>query len=188
MPEKSGFEGELEALGAVFAALEPLGDEGRRFVLEAVASRLGLGLPGPPPGPRPGAGDPEADAPGPGPGGAESPKDFLREKHPASDVQRVACLAYYLTHMRDQAHFKSRDLVELNREAALPPINMSRAVANATAQNGYLVVAGQGNKQISALGEDVVKALPDRDAAREVEAAKRPKPKRKKGARKKSVA
>src|SRR5689334_20180124 len=29
-----------------------------------------------------------------------SPKEFMAEKAPATDVERVACLAYYLTHYR----------------------------------------------------------------------------------------
>src|SRR5258708_15910352 len=32
---------------------------------------------------------------------ASSPKQFLVEKQPRTDVERVACLAYYLTHYRD---------------------------------------------------------------------------------------
>ena len=43
-----------------------------------------------------------------------SPKEFLRDKKPASDVERVACLAYYLTHHRDIPHFKTVDISALN--------------------------------------------------------------------------
>ena len=34
-----------------------------------------------------------------------SPKDFLMEKAPNTDVERIACLAYYLTHYRSTPHF-----------------------------------------------------------------------------------
>src|SRR5437762_3507811 len=30
-----------------------------------------------------------------------SPKDFMFQKQPRTDVERIACLAYYLTHYRD---------------------------------------------------------------------------------------
>src|ERR1700720_4579126 len=30
-----------------------------------------------------------------------SPKEFLRDKNPVTDVERVTCIAYYLTHYRD---------------------------------------------------------------------------------------
>lgn len=56
---------------------------------------------------------------------------------------------------------------------------MSRAVNNATNQSRYLAAAGHGRKQITALGEDVVNALPDQDAVKAVE-QQGIKPKRKK--------
>jgi len=46
-----------------------------------------------------------------------SPKDFLLEKQPRTDVERIACLAYYLTHYRATPHFKTIDLSILNTEA-----------------------------------------------------------------------
>ena len=36
-----------------------------------------------------------------------SPKEFMLEKKPRTAVERVACLAYYLTHYRDLPHFKT---------------------------------------------------------------------------------
>jgi hypothetical protein len=47
-----------------------------------------------------------------------TPKQFLLEKEPRTDVERIACLAYYLTHYRDMPHFKTIDLNKLNTEAA----------------------------------------------------------------------
>src|SRR5436309_11534705 len=49
-----------------------------------------------------------------------SPKEFLRDKHPMTDVERVTCLAYYLAHYRDTPHFKTVDISTLNTEAAQP--------------------------------------------------------------------
>lgn len=102
-----------------------------------------------------------------------SPKDFLFQKQPKTDVERVACLAYYLTHFRDTPHFKTVDISKLNTEAAqIKFSNAAFAVANA-ANAGLLASAGKGAKQISALGERYADALPDRSAAREVMASMR---------------
>lgn len=97
-----------------------------------------------------------------------SPKDFIMEKQPRTDVERVACLAYYLTHYRNTPHFRTLDISKMNTDAAQPKFsNAAKAVDNAT-QSGYLVPATKGTKQLSAPGEQFVQALPDRDAAKEV--------------------
>jgi hypothetical protein len=110
-----------------------------------------------------------------------SPKEFLFQKKPQSDVERVAVLAYYLTHYRDTPYFKTLDISKLNTEAAQAKFsNAAYAVDNAT-KYGYLVPASKGNKQISASGELFVQALPDRDAAKQVMQNARPRRKSKKG-------
>jgi hypothetical protein len=108
-----------------------------------------------------------------------SPKEFLRDKQPKTDVEKVACLAYYLTHYRETPHFKTIDISKLNTEAAQPKLsNAAMAVDNAT-KTHYLVPAAKGNKQISASGELFVQALPNRDLARSEMMKFRPKRKRK---------
>ncbi len=103
------------------------------------------------------------------------PKDFLLDKNPKTDVERIACLAYYLTTFRDTPHFKTFDLSKLNTEAAQPKFaNAANSVNNALKQ-GYLVQASKGQKQLSAAGERFVQALPDRDAAREAMALAKPR-------------
>jgi hypothetical protein len=92
-----------------------------------------------------------------------SPKHFMAEKRPKTDMQRVACLAFYLTHHRNIQFFKTRDLTDLNKEAAQPQMsNPTVAVRNATNQQ-YLALAGGGSKQITTRGEEMVKALPDHE-------------------------
>lgn len=104
-----------------------------------------------------------------------SPKDFIRDKAPKTDIERIACLAYYLTHYRDTPHFKTIDLSSLNTEAAQPKLsNAAYAVDNAT-KAGLLVQAIKGAKQLSAAGEYFVQALPDRDAAKATLTNMRPK-------------
>jgi len=95
-----------------------------------------------------------------------SPKQFVLDKRPKTDVDRVACLAYYLTHYRDTPHFKTLEISKVNTEAGqIKFSNAAKAVDNASSA-GLLIQAGKGKKQISAIGELYVQALPDRDAAR----------------------
>lgn len=115
-----------------------------------------------------------------------SPKDFIREKAPKTDIERIACLAYYLTHYRDIPHFKTIDLSSLNTEAAQPKLsNAAYAVDNAT-KAGLLVQALKGAKQLSAAGEYFVQALPDRDSAKATLSNMRPKRRTRKSSSKKN--
>ncbi|OFW33912.1 MAG: hypothetical protein A3J28_18615 [Acidobacteria bacterium RIFCSPLOWO2_12_FULL_60_22] len=105
-------------------------------------------------------------------------KEFISQKQPRTDVERVACLAYYLTHYMNTRHFKTVDISRVNTEAAqIKFSNAAVALENATTY-GYLAHAGKGFKQISAFGEDYVAALPDRDAAKAV-ISRRRRPRRK---------
>jgi hypothetical protein len=109
-----------------------------------------------------------------------SPKEFLFQKKPQSDVERVSVLAYYLTHYKDTPYFKTLDISKLNTEAAQAKFsNAAYAVENAT-KYGYLVPASKGSKQLSTAGELFVEALPDREAAKQAMKAARPKRKVKK--------
>ena len=98
-----------------------------------------------------------------------SPKEFIKHKDPQTDIERVACLAYYITHYRDSRYFKTIDISTLNTEAAQRKFtNTTVAVKNAYAR-GYLASAQQKNhRQISAIGEQYVEALPDRQSAKAV--------------------
>lgn len=105
-----------------------------------------------------------------------TPKQFMLDKNPQTDVERVACLAFYLTHYKSQPHFKTKDIGDLNTDAAHRRFsNAAMAVVNAT-NSGYLVPSVKGCKQLSASGEQYVQALPDREAARTV--LERMKPRR----------
>jgi len=174
MPQHDSFTVELKALGAVLGALEPLTTEQRQFVLSTATSRLGI------------TSSPSLsrrDTSNVNTSTDESPdltpKEFIKGKKPNSETQRAACLAYYLTHHRNQAHFKTRDLTNLNTEAACPKLsNPARTVDNATKQNGFFAPAGKGNKQITPYGEDVVKALPEQDAVTAVRRDSKPSKKK----------
>jgi len=118
-----------------------------------------------------------------------TPKQFMALKRPTTDVERIACLAYYLTHARETLHFKTADLTSLNTEAAgLRFGNASQAANNAMTQNGYIAQAGKGNRQIALRGEALVEALPDREAVAAALAEHPKRARRKKAATKKGTA
>ncbi len=165
-------------LQRIIAELKPLSDESRQRMIDTVCTFFDIAR---------AQVDPTATAPGPLPGAATpipfrfseseapTPKEFMHTKAPRTDVERVACLAYYLSHYRGTPHFKTRDISDLNTEAAQRRFsNTAYAVVNGT-NGGYLVPSVKGCKQLSAPGEQFVQALPDRDAAREVQERLRPR-------------
>ena len=115
----------------------------------------------------------------------QTPKEFSLEKEPYANVERVACLAYYLTHYRGKIHFKTLNISKLNTEAAQPKFTNPSVALNDAAKSGLVVASTKGAKQLSALGEQFVLALPDRDEAKKILKKMAPK-KRKKPATKKT--
>ena len=97
-----------------------------------------------------------------------TPKVFLLEKRPNTDVERAACLAYYLARYRNKPHFKTTDISKLNTEAAQIKLSNASYTVNNAVSAGYLAIAAKGMKQLSAHGEQLVEALPDRDAAKAI--------------------
>lgn len=187
MAKNSTFDDEIKALATVLKALAGLTADKQAWILATVSSRI-TGAPAPAlhqSAQRPMAQPPVAvHSSDPAiHNGDERPRDFMRRKAPVSDVQHVACLAYYLTHYRQTPHFKSADLSALNTEAAGHKINMSRAMNNATLQNHYLASAGGGRKQITSKGEDVANALPSQEAVKAAE----DQPGRRRAVKKKAV-
>jgi hypothetical protein len=176
--EEQGRTKEADVLSKVVRAFQELSSEAQQRVLNAVIAFLGLPLGGQPSRRTVGVSselEQQSAAPRFSEDRTPTPKEFLFEKRPTTDVERIACLAYYLTHYLNRPHFKTFDLSKLNTDAAqLKFSNAAYAVDNAT-KAGFLVPASKGAKQLSSLGELYVQALPDRDAARSAVAHARPK-------------
>lgn len=171
-------DAEREAWNQIVSAVRRLPEEAQSRVLDSALTFLGFaGYGGAPPrGAKTGAGIPPSASQGSfSEDRTPSPKEFIVEKKPATDIERITCLAYYLTHYRGKPMFNTLDLSKLNTEAAqIKFSNPTVAVNNATAA-GFLVPAGKGEKQISSNGELYVQALPDRDAAKAAIAHARPR-------------
>src|SRR5215207_4691674 len=97
-----------------------------------------------------------------------TPKQFLAQKNPKTDVERLTVLAYYLSKFRDVASFKTPELVDLNKEAAGRRFTNAPSTAKNAVRQNYLTGAGSRERQITHLGERVVEALPDREAVKAV--------------------
>jgi hypothetical protein len=164
---------ELEILNRILGDLHDLDLEGRLRVLQTVSTYYQFS---PEVRGRQPVGPTEEGLPGPfSEDRSISPKNFLVQKQPHTDVERVACLAYYLTHYRDTPHFKTLDISKLNTEAAQPKFSNATVAVDNAMRTGYLVPAAKGNKQLGAPGELFVLKLPDRQAARAAMDAARPR-------------
>jgi hypothetical protein len=165
----------MDALQVIISALSRLDERSRERVLQSVATFFGTTVSGPVQrettiSKRPGLGGLDFSA-----DNAPSPKDFMMEKQPRTDVERIACLAFYLTYYRELPHFKTLDLAKLNTEAAQPKFSNAGFSTTNALNMGYLATAINGHRQLSAAGEQFVRALPDREAAKAAMAAARPR-------------
>jgi hypothetical protein len=185
------------ALVRVVQALEAVEEKDRQWVLQSAASKFALTIQVP-------AGNAAGAQAGASPAGgmpgipaatgdiqaAIAKKDaraFIRIKKPATDVQRVACLGYFLAQTTAQHGFSSKDISKTHTDSGGSAINMTRALDNATRGAKYLSNRGPRQKQLTTLGEDVVNALPDQAAVKTVEAGAKGRRGGKKGKNSKKV-
>jgi hypothetical protein len=177
-------DAQLQAMQTALKALMSVEEADRQAAFDWLAHRLGVKTSVVPLAGQVG-GTPAATPPGAPAAnlGSLTPKQFIDLKKPTTDVERVTCLAYYLTHSRGTAYFKTRALSELNTEAAAKKLsNAAKAAGNAVRAN-LLASAPQRQRQISAYGERYVEALPDREKVNAV-VAEGPKQSRGKGSSK----
>lgn len=101
-------------------------------------------------------------------GVVQPPRDFIALKSPMTEQERITCLAYYLYKFRKVEKFSSKELRDLNSLAAQPRFNNISYTARDAATTGYLASVGGGKKTLSALGERIVDAMPDRGKVTDV--------------------
>lgn len=182
---------EFKAIQTALEVLEPLDETQRKFALSMILARLGLssgtlqqsvggGGGGNSGGAAGGAGSGQLDL------SNMTAKQFLAAKKPTTDAERFVCLAYYLTHARNLTQFKTKDITDLNGEAFGGRFsNPAMTANNAVNQSRLLAPAGSGKRRITLLGEQLVEALPDREAVEQVRSDAR-QPAKKKGGKKKA--
>jgi len=156
--------------------LEGMEDRWKHFVLNGIREGLGLGS-------APALVDPRSPPPPPAPPSGTA-RAFMREKRPATDLQRIACLASYLARARNQTEFKGKDLKDLDHGESIADWRV--AVANATKAK-YLASARHGVKRLTTFGEDIVDALPDQSKVNQVRSDIRRRTPRRKGGRRRAA-
>ncbi len=92
-------------------------------------------------------------------------KDFIAAKKTNGYYERIACLAYYLEKVGGMTEgCKTADITKANNDARMLKIpNPSQYVSDAVKSYGYLTSIGNGRKALTAKGEALVEALPDRE-------------------------
>jgi hypothetical protein len=152
----------LDATRDALSLLEPLSSEQRRRALRWLVGALEVDV---------------SLSPEPEPAGSGTvdksvntgdPKAFLLSKKPKNNAQVLAVLGFLLAQEGTET-YKAPDLEEMNTRAAGQRIaNINRDLDNATRGSGYFAAAAEGRKQLTAFGEQVVKALPDQEAVAEL--------------------
>ena len=94
----------------------------------------------------------------------QDPKEFLVNKHPRDLLERVLCLAYYITYDMGLGSFSALHISKLNTEAAqtkLPEI----LVLKDALKWGYVSGGLSGKILLTKVGERLVEALPNFELA-----------------------
>jgi len=155
------------AVKAVYDSLTPLDENVRGFVLATVAALLGKSQQTQAGASATGAvsKDSALDKMAPAQGSVTA-QAFIKTKQPKSERERVLCLAYYLTHHKNQPKFKTRELTLLNSQAGEPDLSNGSMIVSNLEKQRLLGQTGRGYKRITNHGDAVVEALPDREAVK----------------------
>jgi len=102
-----------------------------------------------------------------GGGSVPTSKAFMASKRPATDIERITCLAYYLSCFKGMVDFRTIELTKLNTDASQPRLSNATFAARNAVQKDLLTLAGGGRKKITTKGEALVEALPDREKVKE---------------------
>jgi hypothetical protein len=140
----SGFSLKLTGPGVSFE--RPVSDDiANRIINLVMTGSSAAQSPALPPG-TPGGMPPGTPAQNPGQLAGTSIKQFIAQKRPANMYQRVACLAYHLTHASGLTHFNTKDITKANTDAAVSKLtNPAARVGDATTKYHYLSHAGGGS-------------------------------------------
>ena len=161
MPNK--VDKEIEAIGAVLSALEPLSAQARASVIEYVMKRLEI----PMVQPRSNPGPPDSSSGGrvstPAPAAenhAPRLKDLKDEKNPRSANEMAALVAYFLSHVAPQTERKltvtTKDIETHFKIGGYPLPEQTRATLQNAKRAGYFDLASDGGYKLNAVGYNLV--------------------------------
>jgi hypothetical protein len=154
----------VEALGTVTKALQSLAQEERIRVLQSAAALFGVSGIGAPVNSKMSHGGAHAETLSAGPtltngsGKRLSVVEFLDEKSPATNPQRLVCFAYYRDKVEGESNFSKGDLSAYFAQAKLPNPgkNYSREY-NQAVKEGWIHDSGSGS-YVTLKGEKAVEA------------------------------
>ena len=107
--ETDGKTAELTAFNAIVTALRLLPADAQDRVIKSALTILGITVETPSRATTSRGSSELSTIPKPGSFSEDrtlTAKQFMFEKRPVTDIERVACLAYYLTHYRSTPHFR----------------------------------------------------------------------------------
>jgi hypothetical protein len=152
---------ETDAMKDLEQALDRIDENARRRVLGWAFSKYGLGAPG-------GTITPVSSPVLTQASQSRDIKVFTNGKKPGNGYERVACLAYFLEKIDKMEKIKTADITKANTDARLSKLtNTAVYVSDAIRKYGYLTPIGHGVVGLSARGEAMVDALPDREKVKE---------------------
>jgi hypothetical protein len=75
-----------------------------------------------------------------------NPKQFIAQKKPKTQYERIACLGYFLHAARQVTEFGAEEIKAINKEGAQQPIlNLPTILGDTSTKYGYISAAGGGN-------------------------------------------
>lgn len=185
----SDIDKEIEAIGTVLKALDPLEPKTRQSVLAYVVRRLNI------PTQDPGESPPAGDTPPPPPGeSSHTPEeqstqveitDLVKQKQPRSAIEMATLVSYYLSHKVPQRERKqtiiTKDLETHFKIAGFKLPTKPQFTLPNTKNAGYLDAVGSGEYKLNPVGYNlVVHSMPKSKKKSAPKGAKRKKTTKKK--------
>jgi len=185
--ESTKLSSKLKAIEVIVKELQKLEEQDRQGVISFALDQLGMKSIQGSTVPLGGAG--QSATPGNSSTGINnSMADFVKNKKPQNEYQRVAVIAYYLEHKDRKKEFKNIEMSKANTENARQPkiSNITDVVSKARDRYKFLTKGmGKATHQLSTHGADIVEALPDEAKVKTLIAeGKSRKTQKKKGAKK----
>jgi hypothetical protein len=179
---------EIEAIGTLLKALEPLDPKARQSVLNYVMRRLDILLPTTQGGALP----PDSSLLPPGeppvitqePTGQVHIKDLVRDKKPKSAIEMATLVAYYLSHNAPQNERKqtinNKDIETYFKIGEFRLPSKPKFTLVNTKGAGYLDAVGDGEYKLNPVGYNLVVHSMPKTSERGASRSQRNKPSRKK--------